>query len=106
MERSNFWEINPNNAGSIISGQGNNQPEVVWHIPGNHNMSLTLCGQTVNVPIEVFPAPDFNLSDYTSCGDEKVSIDGPPGMSAYSWKDSKGTELGTSSTNRIRSRLL
>ena len=89
------WTITPKDAGTLISGQGTHQPEIAWHSAGNHNVSLNICGQNLNIAVTVYPAPVLNIGDQSVCPNKKVTVNAPAGLDTYSWKDEGGNELGT-----------
>ena len=91
------WTITPKNSGTIISGQGTHQPEIVWHTHGNHNIGLKICGQSFDIAITVYPSPILNVGNLSVCPNEKVMVNAPTGMDMYLWKDENGTELSNNS---------
>lgn len=50
-EISTNWMINPPEAGTIL--QNENSIEVLWHLPGTHNLSVDHCGQALNMDVTV-----------------------------------------------------
>lgn len=90
------WSIedgfsNPSSAGSITSGQGTNQINVLWHGPGgNAVVVLRVCNGTINHPVLILPKPTPTiLVSGTVCavggGTATLSLSGP--YAAYLWFD-------------------
>ncbi|MFK7806378.1 MAG: PKD domain-containing protein, partial [Saprospiraceae bacterium] len=96
------WLVNPDDAGTILSGQGTNVVEILWHIVGTADVSLSLCGNTENVAVNVsgFPEPEVNHPAQLCPGDtEQVST--TESFSSYVWFDENGTQLSTSPTPEL-----
>ncbi|HLF15019.1 MAG TPA: PKD domain-containing protein, partial [Bacteroidota bacterium] len=90
------WSIedglgNPSSAGSITTGQGTNQINVLWHGPGgNAVVVLKVCGGTINHPVVILPKPTPTiLVTGTVCagggGAAVLSVSGS--YSSYLWSD-------------------
>ncbi len=82
---------NPSPAGSVTSGQGTNQINVLWHGPGgNAVVVLNVCNGTINHPVLILPKPTPTiLVSGIVCagggGSATLSLSSP--YASYSWFD-------------------
>ncbi|MBK9013640.1 MAG: hypothetical protein IPM82_05905 [Saprospiraceae bacterium] len=69
------WVISPATAGTIVSGTGTEQAEILWHTDGPATVSVTICGATRTFNVTVLPLPEpvvqhppiFALANWRRC---------------------------------------
>ncbi len=90
------WSISPATAGAVANGQGSNQAEIFWSQAGGHVISISVCGQSAQLPVTVLsnPVPVIQYSAKVCPGfTELVQTVSP--YTSYNWKDKTGTSLGS-----------
>ena len=89
------WMINPDDAGTIISGQGTPSIAVQWHAPGTANLELTTCGPSNSLTVNVLPLPTPQVDDAAVCPGVTVSVATSESYSSYQWKNVSGSTIST-----------
>lgn len=92
------WTISPQNAGTIINGQGRSSIDVFWHQEGFHTVALSVCGQTDNIVTQIFPKPAPMVLAPGVCEGETTIVATTAAYTAYSWKNEEGVEVSTTAS--------
>ncbi|MDF1699208.1 MAG: PKD domain-containing protein [Saprospiraceae bacterium] len=93
------WSIIPPNAGSIIHNP-DQTIDVMWHIPGNHQIETDYCGASILYNVEVAPlgVNDIVFDEEVCPGDFGVITSMIPSSSTVEVKDENGLIIGTTPT--------
>lgn len=92
------WEIIPNNAGTIISGQNSENIEVLWHSVGNATVRLNLCEEVSSFAVNVNPKPQPNIIHPTGlCFGETSIVQTTQPYASYVWKNENGSIVSNAS---------
>lgn len=86
------WTIMPEDAGTIIDGEGTANVEIFWHSAGNHTVSLDVCGMNQTLAITVFDLPEPTAVFPTLlCPFEEGPVSTTVLYDAYEWRDEFGS---------------
>ncbi|MCB0643126.1 MAG: hypothetical protein KDC44_15865, partial [Phaeodactylibacter sp.] len=91
-----IWTINPATAGSVITGQGTKDAEILWHVAGNAFVQVEVCGNFAAeaVVIHALPEPTPVHPDGLCPGD-LINVFTTLGYDTYEWRDESGTVVST-----------
>jgi PKD repeat protein len=93
------WIITPNTAGSVASGQGENQIEIFWNQPGNHTVNVAICNQNATFPVNVLANPIPVVQHPIGlCPGETATVQTAASYASYVWKNNAGNTVGTGAT--------
>ncbi|MCB9283457.1 MAG: PKD domain-containing protein [Lewinellaceae bacterium] len=90
------WSTIPADAGTVVSGAGTHEAEILWHISGPVTVQVSVCGQTAstNIDIQPEPVPDpLYPSGICQGGTDQVTT--LTAFSSYQWRDENGVLLST-----------
>ena len=85
------WSTIPSDAGTVISGAGTHEVEILWHIAGPVTVEVAVCGQTAsaNINIQPEPVPD-PLYPSGICQGATEEVTTQTAFSSYQWLDVNG----------------
>lgn len=85
------WVITPADRGTVVSGQGTPNVEVLWHEAGSADLDVFICGivQTYNVTVLPLPEPVVIHPDEI-CTGETASVQTTIVYNSYRWLDADG----------------
>jgi PKD repeat protein len=93
------WSISPADAGVIKSGQGSHVIEVFWVKPGDHSLTVNVCGQSSVKSIKVWPSANpVVASPGGACEGSTVKASVTSFFNNYIWKNQDGLTLSNDST--------
>jgi gliding motility-associated-like protein len=87
------WVVSPATAGTVISGQGAEQVEVLWHTDGPATVSVTVCGATQTYNVTVLPLPEPFVPNVVACIGQTTSVSTSVAYASYIWKDNAGATV-------------
>ncbi|MBK8566147.1 MAG: hypothetical protein IPN76_23095 [Saprospiraceae bacterium] len=87
------WVISPATAGTIVSGTGTEQAEILWHTDGPATVSVTICGATRTFNVTVLPLPEPFVPNVVTCVGQTTSVSTSVAYANYVWKDNAGTTV-------------
>ncbi len=92
------WQTIPNDAGTVISGENTETVEIQWHLAGNFDVQVNVCGITdvFNVLVNPKPVPQVVFDD--PCPGELTLVQTTIGYSAYEWLSEGGGTIATTPT--------
>ncbi len=93
------WSIQPSDAGTIISGEGTSDVEVLWHQAGLATLSVEACGVTSQQMITV-NAPPEPVTDHPAaiCPGTTVNVTTTSAFNTYLWTDTLGNLISNTAT--------
>lgn len=96
------WSITPTDAGSIIHNP-DNTIDVMWHLPGNHQITSDYCGSILSYNVVVNPLGINSIVyDEEVCPGEVTPITSTiPAGSSVEIRDEMGTVIGTSISENV-----
>ncbi|MBK6902582.1 MAG: PKD domain-containing protein [Saprospirales bacterium] len=85
------WSFNPTDAGTILSGAGTHEVEVLWHVSGPVSVDVSYCGESANANLAInpFPNPDPVFPTGVCTGSTEQITTATP-FAAYQWLDENG----------------
>ena len=91
------WSITPSNAGSIIHNP-DNTIDVMWHTPGNHQITSAYCGASLiyNVDVNAIGSNTIIYDEEICPGDITAITSIIPASSSVIIRDGSNTVIGTS----------
>ncbi len=90
------WEISPADRGTVISGQGTPNVEVLWHSAGPATVSLGICAATETFNVDVLPLPDPQVVHPNElCKGSTGPVSTTIAYASYEWIDDGGTIVST-----------
>jgi PKD repeat protein len=96
------WSINPNTAGSIADGQGTNQVDIFWSQTGVHQVSVSVCGQSAQLPVTVHANPDpIPLYAAGICPGTTAVVQTATSYVSYAWKNEFGVTISNAATTML-----
>jgi len=85
------WSISPADRGTIVTGQGTETIEVVWHSAGPATVSLGVCAATENLNVDVLPLPDPQVVHPDEiCKGTVAAVSTTTPFASYEWFDENG----------------
>ena len=96
------WAVMPNDAGSIIHNP-DNTIDVMWHLPGNHQITSDYCGAMLSYNVNVNPL-GANSVDYLEeiCPGDLTTITSTiPASSTIEIRDESNTVVGNSTSVNV-----
>lgn len=92
------WLISPATAGTVISGAGTEQVEVLWHTDGPTTVAVAICGASQSYNVTVLPLPDPFVPDAQACTGQTVSVGTSGSFTSYDWLSTSGSSLSTAAS--------
>jgi len=91
------WSLSPSDAGSVLHN-ADNTLDVMWHVPGNHEIVADYCGASISyaVSVESGGVSTITYDDKVCPGDLSTIISTIPAGSIISIKDEDEVEVGNS----------
>ncbi|MFT4971941.1 MAG: gliding motility-associated-like protein [Saprospiraceae bacterium] len=85
------WTVTPEDAGTIIDGEGTANVEIFWHSAGNHTITLDVCGMTETLAVTIFDLPEPTaVFPALLCPFEEGFVSTTVLYDAYEWRDEFG----------------
>ncbi len=96
------WTVSPIGAGTILSGQGSELIEIIWHQAGNATVGVSVCGasETRDVTVFGYPEPEVIHPD-SLCANETGLVTVSSVFSSYSWRNELGTQISASNNPNL-----
>jgi gliding motility-associated-like protein len=89
------WTITPADAGTVISGQGSQSIEVLWHDDGPATVSVAGCSFNKSTNVQVLPLPEPVVPDAQVCIGKLAMVTTTVPYVGYSWKNENGIQVST-----------
>ncbi|MFQ5445638.1 MAG: PKD domain-containing protein, partial [Saprospiraceae bacterium] len=89
------WQISPAGAGTVVSGQGTENAEVLWHIAGTATLSATVCGIVKTFSVNVLPLPQPVVPATAVCAGQTTPVTTTTAYASYVWKNVAGAVIST-----------
>ncbi len=92
------WQIIPTDAGTVISGENTDEVEIQWHLAGNFDVQVTVCGavDVYNVLVNPKPIPIVVFDD--PCPGDLAMVQTSVAYNAYDWRNEGGGTIATTAT--------
>lgn len=87
------WSISPAGAGNFVAGQGTEAVSIQWNQPGAATVSVTICGNTRSIAVNVNPLPIPEVNASGVCQGQTVTVTTTQPFFTYFWKDEQGNPL-------------
>ncbi len=90
------WQIEPTDAGSILSGQGSSNVEVFWQKPGGATLTVRICDEESNFVVQVVaPNPTEVIHPDTLCENATSLVQTTHPFESFQWINSAGQSIST-----------
>ena len=85
------WVISPADRGTVVSGQGTQEVEVLWHEAGPADLDVSICGAVQNYNVTVLPLPEPQVIHPNEiCFGTMASVQTTAIYNSYRWLDKDG----------------
>ncbi|MEZ4931877.1 MAG: PKD domain-containing protein [Saprospiraceae bacterium] len=96
------WTISPADRGTVTSGQGTENIEVLWHSDGPATISVSVCGTTENINVTVLPLPVPQVVHPAEiCQNTVAAVQTTTPYNAYEWLDDNGLVVSTAAAPNL-----
>lgn len=92
------WTLTPSDAGVIVGGNTGSTISVDWMALGTHQLTVSSCGLSHTISVEVTVADVAVNSPETICPNELTTVSTVGTYASYSWQNSEGDEFSNTAS--------